>query len=512
MDFSTLTIEEKVGQLLMVGFDGLEAPTYILEWLASGHLGGIILFSRNVGSPEQLAKLNQTLRQAAKYPIFIAIDQEGGAVSRLRGGYTESPGAMALGAAGSEALAEEVGEMMGRELQAVGINWNLAPVADMTRNINNPSVGTRSVGDDETLVGKIAAAQARGFAKAGVIASVKHFPGLGNTPMDSHDDLPIIEDGLEELRKGDLIPFKIVIADGVASVMITHVNFPKVDAAYPSTMSHPIITGLLREEMGFEGLICTDCMEMGAITNHYSAAQSGVLAATAGADVILYSHTEPRQKEAFNAIVGAVHSGEFPIEKLDAALGRILPLKQQYQIEQSDPSSIRQPAHLAIAQKASRASITLVNADSVPVLTGKVGLIEFSPNLDSMAMDASGLSNLAAILAERVPALTSVILNPAQPEATLMAQAEQLAKEADTLLIATRNAHLLPAQLQAAQALLAACPNATLLCLRNPFDAQTLKAPVVLCSCGDSKPSLEAIADAVAGVFVPTGKLPVKLH
>jgi beta-N-acetylhexosaminidase len=511
MNLHDLSLEEKVGQLLMVGFDGLSAPPYILEWLASGQLGGIILFSRNVGSPQQLAALNHSLRQAAKYPIFIAIDQEGGAVSRLRGGYTESPGAMALGAADSETLAESVAAIMGRELRAVGINWNLAPVADMTRNINNPSVGTRSLGDDPQRVGRLAAAQGRGFAQAGVIASAKHFPGLGNTPIDSHDDLPMIEDSVAELQQGDLIPFKMMIEDGIASIMITHVNFPKVDPVYPSTMSHAIITGLLRQELGFKGLICTDCMEMSAITRYHSAAESGLRSAQAGSDVILFSHTEARQKEAFQAMVAAAHAGDLSTERLEDALQRIIPLKAQHEISESRPAEIRQPAHLALAQEAARAGLTLLNAAQLPPLTGGALLVEFSPNLDSMAMDATGLHDLAGILAQRWPTLTAIILNPAHLEADLMAQAQQQVQYAEQVIIATRNAHLLPGQLEAAQQLLALRADAVLVCLRNPFDAQRLSAAAILCSCGDSTPSLEAVADALTGQFQPSGRLPVRL-
>ncbi|KAB2903139.1 MAG: beta-N-acetylhexosaminidase [Anaerolineae bacterium] len=506
-----MKLEEKIGQMLMVGFEGLQAPAYLLEWLARGHLGGIILFARNVGTPEQLAELTHSLRQASPYPLFISIDQEGGAVSRLRRGFTESPGAMALGAAGSEALAEEVAEMMGKELRAVGINWNLAPVVDMTRNIDNPSVGTRSLGSDKNLVGRLAAAQARGFARAGVIASAKHFPGLGNTPVDTHEDLAIIEDTLADLRAGDLVPFQTVINSGIASVMITHVKFPELDPQYPATLSRRIITGLLREEMAFEGVICTDCLEMSAITKYYSAAESGVRAAQAGADVILFSHTEKRQKEAFEALVAAVRSGELPEAQVEAAVQRVTALKETYAVEvTTNPALIRQPAHLAVGQKAARASIVLHKAGSLlPLGDSKVGLIEFSPNLVSQAMDATGLNLLSDVLRRKLPTLQSVILDPQNPDN--LERAHQLVRECDILVVATRNAHLLPAQQQAAKQLLGEHPKTVLLCLRNPYDIQQLSASTVMCSCGDSTPSLEAIVDALLGEFMPTGKLPVAL-
>jgi beta-N-acetylhexosaminidase len=501
--------------MLVVGFDGLYAPDYILEWLARGQVGGIIFFARNVDTPEQLANLTQSLHRAAKYPLLVAIDQEGGAVSRLRQGFTESPGAMALAAAGDEALAEEVAMMIGRELRAVGINWNLAPVVDMLHNINNPSVGTRSLGSDPVQVGELAAAQIRGFQKAGVAACAKHFPGLGNTPIDTHDELAVIGDSLDTLRQGDLIPFRAVAEVGVSSIMITHVNFPALDARYPSTMSYEIITGLLRQEVGFEGLICTDCMEMNAITKHYPASESGVRAAQGGADMILYSHTRPRQTEAYEAILAAAQSGEISLERIDSAAARVMMFKQRFVFkDQLDPRLIRHPSHLEISQRAARASIVLVKSlpDMLPLRAGSIGLIEFSPNVDSIAMDSTGLSDLTSHMQQRFPGLQSVILDPQAPQEEAFNQALQLAKHCQTLLIATRNAHLLPEQQAAAQAILDAHPAPILLCLRNPFDAQVLRnARGILCTCGDSTPSLEALADALAGRFAPTGRLPVEI-
>jgi beta-N-acetylhexosaminidase len=508
-----MTLEEKIGQMLMVGFDGLQAPEYILEWLAQGHLGGVILFARNVSTPEQLAALTQSLRQASPYPLFISIDQEGGAVSRLRQGFTESPGAMALGAAGSEALAEEVAEMLGTELRAVGINWNLAPVVDMTRNIANPSVGTRSLGNDKDLVSKLSVAQVRGFDRAGVIATAKHFPGHGNTSVDSHEDMAIVEDTLADLRAGDLVPFQTVIDYGIASVMVTHVKFPELDPQYPATMSPRIITGLLREEMGFKGLICTDCLEMGAITNHYSAAESSVRAVQAGADVVLFSHTEKRQKEAFKAMVAAARSGELSEDRVDAGVRRVTAFKERYALDViPDTGPVRQPVHLAISQKAARAGIVLLKAsDLLPLGDAEVGLVEFSPNLDSQAMDPTGLSALSEVFRRKLPALQSVMLNPQSPESDGLERAYQLAQDCKVVLVATRNAHLLPTQLRAAKRILEAHSKTVLLCLRNPYDVQLLSASAVLCSCGDSTPSLEALVDAVLGEFTPNGKLPVAL-
>jgi beta-N-acetylhexosaminidase len=243
-----LSIEEKIGQKCMVGFHGTEPPDYILEWLSSARIGGVILFSRNIHTPEQVAKLTSACHAAARHPILIGIDQEDGTVARLHEGFTQSPGAMALGAAGSEALAYQMSHVLGRELRALGINWNYAPVVDITHDINNPSVGRRSLGSDEAAVSRLAAAEVRGFQDSGVVSSAKHFPGLGNTPDDTHEALAVISGSVDYLWEHDLIPFRAVVKAGVATVMTTHVKFEALDSEYPATLSPEIVTKLLREE------------------------------------------------------------------------------------------------------------------------------------------------------------------------------------------------------------------------------------------------------------------------
>ena len=297
----TLSLQEKIGRMLLVGFEGLEAPQYILDWLAEGRIGGIILFARNIETPEQTATLVRSLQAAAKHPLLISIDQEGGIVARLRDGFTESPGAMALGASGSEELAERVSYVLGTELRALGINFNLAPVVDLGHDSSNPVISTRTLGSDAEQVARLAVAEVRGFQAAGVGACAKHFPGHGNTPTDSHVDLPVVSGSPDFLWKHEPVPFRAVVDAGIASVMISHVKF-EIDPDYPSTLSPAIITGLLRKEIGFDGLIVTDCMEMRAITLNYGAG-SAVLAALAGVDAMFFC-TRENQEAAYNALVG----------------------------------------------------------------------------------------------------------------------------------------------------------------------------------------------------------------
>jgi beta-N-acetylhexosaminidase len=511
----TDSLEEKIGQMLVVGFEGLEPPGYLLEWLVEGRIGGVILFARNVASPAQVAELTQACHAAAAHPLMIAIDQEGGVVARLRGEFTESPGAMPLAAAGSEKLAEDVSAVLGAEMRALGINWNLAPVLDLTHNIHNPSVGVRSLGTDPQLAARLGVAQVRGFQKAGVAATAKHFPGKANTPIDPHVSLPVIEGPLDDLWDTDLVPFRAVSEAGIAAVMITHVQFKALEPDHPSTLSPRVMEGLLRREMGFSGVISTDCMEMKAVTNAYGPGESAVLAALAGASTILFSHTRANQEAAHDALIEAAQSGRLPEEKIDLAVSKVLAMKERYAITDTRPALdiICHPDHLAITETAARAGMVLLHDQqgNLPA-QGSVALVEFASHLDTLAIESGGLIGFAALLHAALPGLQSVSLNPAEPSESALARANTLAGSADLLIVATRNAHITPAQRAAAQELISGAKRSIVLCLRNPYDAGVLEgAGTLLLTCGDSAPSLRAAVDVLMGHFVPSGTLPVPL-
>lgn len=515
----SLSLEEKIGQMLVIGFEGLTAPDYVLDWLASGQIGGVILFARNVASPAQLAELTQACHAAAARPILIAIDQEGGVVARLRDGFTESPGAMALSAAHSDQLAEEVSGVLAAEMRALGINWNLAPVLDLTHNIANPSVGVRSLGVDPQHVARLGVAQVHGFQKAGVAATAKHFPGKANTPIDPHVNLPVIEEPLDDLWDTDLVPFRAASDAGIAAIMITHVQFKALEPTYPSTLSPRIIEGLLRQEMGFEGVISTDCMEMKAVTNTYGPGESAVLAAQAGASIILFSHTRAHQEAAHDALVDAARSGRLSADKIDFAVSKVLAMKARFAITGARPmfDRIRYPDHVAITANAARAGTVLLHDDqgTLPITASdgrSIGLIEFASPLDSEALESGGQTGFAALLANILPGVQSIALSPTTPTDDQIKRAEALASHSDVLIVATRNAHLYPTQQHIAQHAISSGKRTILCCLRNPYDAGVLGGSgTTLLTLGDSAPSLQAAVDALLGRFAPHGRLPVPL-
>ena len=517
-----LSLEARIGQMMMVGFDGLSAPSHVLEWLEAGRAGSVVLFARNVATPAQVAELTASLRAAAPCPILIAVDQEGGIVARLRHPFTESPGNMALGAiVGDDALAiaARVAETLAREMRAVGIDWNLAPCIDVLSNPANPAVGVRSPGADPARVAALGAALVRGFQANGVAACAKHFPGHGDTAVDSHLDLPVIDADLARVRSVDLKPFAAAIEAGVASVMAAHVVSRAIDAEHPATLSRAVQTGLLRESMGFDGVITTDCMEMRAVADRYGAGESTVMAALAGADSIVHSHTPARQQAAYDAMLEAARSGRLPGERIDASVRRLLALKARF-ARRAEPGALEVvgcEAHQLAGLEAARRALTLVRG-ALPV-SGQgqgIALIEFSLAAQSLAEEAYTKTQLGQELAARLSGVRHMVLSGSAPSADSLSLARKALAGAGLCVIATRSAHLNPPQRQAAAMLLAAARvagvQAVLLCLRNPWDADALpEADHVLATLGDARPSLIAAVEAIAGALVPSGRLPVSL-
>ena len=509
------SLREKVGQMMMVGFDGLRAPRHILQWLESGRIGGIYLFARNVRSPAQVARLITDCRRAAKVPILVGIDQEGGAVARLREGFTESPGAMALGASGDPKLAEDIAYMMGLELAALGVNWNFAPVADLAHQSDNPSVGTRAVGRAPQLVSDFVSAQIRGFQRAGVAATVKHFPGLGNSVIDTHDAMATVSAPLSSPYAEDLMPFRAAIAAGVSSVMLTHVVYEALDSGRPATLSQRIATGLLREELAYDGAVCTDCMEMKAITDRYGAGESAVLAVDAGLDLIMFSHSREAQEAAYEAVLEAVGRGRLSQERVDQSVARIQALERQYSLDHRPALEIvGSSAHLARADEAARAGIVLVKRGNALPLDSSLKrpvLIEFRDEPNAEAADPQTRTWLASYLSSRLPAIRCQIVDPRFSEAESQ-EIESLLPAADVIILVTRNAHLRPRQMQLTQLICDSAGQVLLLCARNPYDAGRLRrADTIICSNGDSRPSLKATVDALFGDYLPAGKLTVAI-
>lgn len=333
MVVADMSLSDKIGQMLMCGFEGTAVPDDgIRELVAKGGIGGVIYFARNVETPEQVARMTDELQQAAaeggKAPLWISIDKEGGMVARITEGVALMPGGMAIAAAGSVEDAYQAALISGRELSAMGINLNYAPVLDVNNNARNPVIGVRSFGESPEKVADYGAATIRGFQDAGVAATAKHFPGHGDTDVDSHLDLPTVRHDRARMDSVELVPFRRAIAEGVDAMMSAHIYFPALEQEkLPVTLSKAVLTGLLREELGFGGIIMTDCMEMNAIAEHYGTVEASVLAIEAGADIVLISHRADRQLAASEAILHAVAEGRISETRIDDSVRRLLALK-----------------------------------------------------------------------------------------------------------------------------------------------------------------------------------------
>ncbi len=347
LQLESMTLEEKVGQLFMVtpgtlGLPQIKAPMEALsqeqltqmenairEIFAQYPVGGIVQFAADLYSPEQITAYNALLQKAAEIPLFLGIDEEGGTVARLANhsafDLPQYQSAGAVGASGNPQDALEMGQTIGAYLGEYGFNMDFAPVADVNTNPNNPVIGNRSFSSDCNVAGQMAKAMAQGLEERGIVPVFKHFPGHGDTAQDSHEEVAYSHKTLEELQNCEFIPFSGLTEN--QCVMVGHIALPEVTGDMtPATLSSEIVTGLLREKLGFRGLILTDSMVMEAITDNYSSAEASLLALEAGCQIILQPADFP---SAFDGVVKAVEAGTFPEEQLNAVVLQILRFKQE---------------------------------------------------------------------------------------------------------------------------------------------------------------------------------------
>jgi len=415
----TAPLAWKVGQMLAIGFPSGEDGFGILEAVLEKTLAGnLILFARN-GSDAKTAAVSAARARNLVFAVtgtepLVAIDQEGGTVSRIRKGLTPIPGAMAQSAAflgGGAMLSdiEELGEVCGAELYSLGINWNLAPVTDVNVNPLNPVIGVRSYGEDPCLVAAMTSAFARGLAKSGVVATAKHFPGHGDTVQDSHLDLPLVPHGFPRLDDVELLPFKRLIVEGIPTIMTAHLRFSVVEPdPLPATLSPRVLRGLLRGELGFSGLICSDCMEMKAIADRH--ADPYIRAVEAGVDLLFVNHTAEAQKRAAASLLEALASGRISEARIDESVARILELKARYT---GQLGGVRERPSSSRAAAISIASLTILHSSSLAVgaegrlAAGKLRLIvDFAPTNSSEMEDRSDSPSVSGELAaSSIPSL-----------------------------------------------------------------------------------------------------------
>lgn len=348
-----MELETAAARLVTVAFDGTTV-TSELERLLDRGVGGVVLFARNVGTAAEVLELTRAIKRRAGRPLLLSIDQEGGSVARLRRGFTRVPSMRVVGRAGDAGLARELGALLGRELRAVGVDLDYAPVLDVDTNPANPVIGERSFSAAPARVAELGVALAHGLVSAGVGACGKHFPGHGDTASDSHHDLPRLPHALERLERVELVPFRAAIDARIPALMTAHVVFEALDRVLPATMNRDVIQGLLRERLGYHGVVVTDDLEMKAIAAHFSTRDVVTHGLLAGVDSFLCCHHDTLAHAAIDEIARAVRERAVPQARVREALERVEALTQRFARAPEEPGgldSLDSDAHRALVAR-----------------------------------------------------------------------------------------------------------------------------------------------------------------
>lgn len=478
---AAMSLEQKVGQMFMTSFYGHPLNEAARQLIAEAQPGAIVLFPSNIGTPEEITRLTnsaqQIMAEQGAPPLLIAVDQEGGIIAHLDDGFTRWPVPSLLAATQDETLIYQVGQAVAAELRAVGINMNLAPIADLLTNPNNPIIGRRAWGDDPALVGPALQAYIAGLQSGGVLATAKHFPGHGDTAEDSHTSLPVLNLNRARLDTLELAPFRATIEAQVGAIMVAHIAFPTLDPdpARPASLSGAVVQGLLREELGYDGIIMTDALDMDAIDLVYSPEAAALEAVRAGHDLIaIGAHVSPEaQMRAVRAVVEAVHNGEIAESRIDASVRRILSAKEQTGLLAWQPlepnaasARIALESHASLVTELFRAGIALAYDDA--------GLLDESIAETAVIYPASQASLQAACTAvARGPVRwVGVSRYPSDEE---IAWARDAANRSQRTIVFTENVAENPQQRALVQTLPAA--QTVVVALASPFDLWHLPRP-----------------------------------
>ncbi|MGW5128948.1 glycoside hydrolase family 3 protein [Streptomyces sp. NPDC004069] len=541
---SRMTLEEKVGQLFVMRVYGhsATAPTQAdidanlaeigvrtaAELIAKYRVGGIIYFAwaNNTQNPHQIADLSNGIQQASLgqprgLPLLVATDQEHGIVCRVGKPATLFPGAMAIGASGSPADANTLGRVSGAELRALGINQDYSPDADVNVNPANPVIGVRSFGADPDAVARLVAAEVKGYQNSRVAATAKHFPGHGDTATDSHFGFPVITHSQELWEQLDAVPFRAAIKAGIDSIMTAHIQFPALDdSGDPATLSHPILTGILRGELGFDGVVVTDSLGMDGVRTKYGDDRVPVLALKAGVDQLL---NPPSLDVAWNAVLDAVRAGELTEARLDESILRVLRLKAKlgllndpYVSQSNVDRVVGVESHLAAADRvAERTTTLLANEGRLLPLSRRshrkilvVGADPASPS--GTTGPPTGV--LAAALTE-LGFQATALSTGTDPSAATVDQAVAAAQDADAVVVGTYNVTAGSSQKTLVERLVATGRPVVAVAIRNPYDIAHLPTvPAHLAAYSWTDVELRAAARVIAGQVRPRGKLPVPVQ
>ena len=338
-----MTLEEKIGQMVIIGLDGYTMDDNTRKMIGDDRVGGFILFGENVKSSDQLLALVNSLKSTNsknKLPLFISVDQEGGRVNRMPAEFKNFPANQTIGKVNNGDFSYEIGSILGEEIKALGFNMDFAPVLDINSNPKNLVIGDRSFGTNAEVVSNLGIKTMKGIQTSGVIPVVKHFPGHGDTSVDSHIGLPSVDNDMNRLKSFELVPFNDAIKNGADAVMVAHIVLNKIDSQNPASLSKTIITDILRTQLNFNGLVITDDMTMGAIVKNYTISNAAIKSVNAGSDIVLVCHGHDNEVAVIDALKKAVEEGTIPEERINESIYRILKLKYKYKLTDSTLNSI----------------------------------------------------------------------------------------------------------------------------------------------------------------------------
>jgi beta-N-acetylhexosaminidase len=512
---SRMSLEQKIGQMMVYGFKGTKASEDALRLIDKYNVGGLVVFTHNIEDQSQLSSMTRQLQNYSvaknKVPVFIAIDQEGGKVMRIKNFGTTLPGNMNIGATRSSELSFLAGKLTAVDLEMLGINVNFAPVIDVNTSKDNEVIGVRSFGSDPDMVAKLGSSYIRGIQSRRVSATAKHFPGHGDTSGDSHFEMPSLNKSYDQILATDLKPFRSAIRSGVDSIMTAHISVPSLDpSGKPATLSKKIINGLLREQMKYQGLVVTDDMEMQAITKDGGISKAAINAVLAGCDIITVVWTDRAKDEAYTSLLKAVKTGLISEERIDQSVKRIIKTKLKRGLFEETPDPkiedvrkiVGNKLHQQIAQLISERSITVVkNFKNIIPLSNSERIVVVSPfayladELNSMGLKNDLVKmRLKLKSSEVVNIVNKAVSKDKNTSAYLVAVLDQSQTEVANMIKKKTSKPVIVASLD------------------SPYMySDVISADAYLCAYSFRLQALKALAEVLVGKFEPVGKLPVEV-
>ena len=520
-DLKDLSLNEKIGQLLLVGFNGYALSEELISMIREYKFGNFIIFSRNIKDLNQLEKLirdiyNEVIKSLGIIP-FIAIDQEGGMSIRIKEKNTYYPGSMTLASTNSS-NAEIIGHMMGKDLLSLGINMNLAPVLDVNTNPKNPIIGNRSYSDNPETVSKFGNSLIKGMQEEGLIATCKHFPGHGDVEVDSHLGLPILNSDINRIDKIELKPFKDAINNGVKNIMTAHIIFKEIDNENPATLSEKILKDILRNKLKYNGIITSDCMEMKAISKGITTRIGAMKGIKAGIDLVCICHTKERQIESMKEIKKAIDDNFINIEEIDEKIQRILKCKRQvYEImnqkycnNKENLNIFNDDSNYKIIQNIVDSSLTFVNGKKLE-LKGKILLYGFRPYNVNIKEDSTkeDEEDIIYLINQEIPSIHTIEYKKNEYSEELINKS----KDYDTVIFISFNAFSNPLQAKMINELNKICHNFFVISIGNPYDFLKIENNINYYTMYEYTPnSIRTVVKFLKGEIEAIGKLPISLN